>query len=290
MGTDRHYSRPYRPLFVIGAARSGTKLIRDLLGSHPLVDEVPYDINYVWRFGNENVAHDQLSPATLTSRMRRRIVRHLARYSSGAPFLVEKTVSNCLRIPYVNAVFAEAEFIHLVRDGRDVVESAFRRWLAPLDWRYVLGKAMTFPLRKAPGYALSYVWTGLRKSIYSNRGDVGTWGPRYKGIDEDVSSKGILETCAIQWARCVDRALRDLRTLPGDRVLTVRYEDFVREPRSHLTTIVEFVGLPSAPYANADLSKVTQDHIGKGRRRLSHEQMDDIRPHIEGVLSELRYE
>ncbi len=280
----------FQPLLVIGAARSGTKMVRDLIAKHPAVDKVTYDINYVWRLGNESIPHDELSPETLNPRIRQRIHNHFERYSSGASFLIEKTVSNCLRVPYVNAVFPGASFIHLVRDGRDVVESAYRKWTAPPDWHYIWKKVRMFPLMEAPGYALSYAIDTFRKIVVRDDDDQSTWGPRYEGIDEDVASKDLLEVCAIQWACCVEKAVGDLSNLSGDRVLTMRYEDFVRCPREHLEEIARFIGLPPHPYLDLSLEMVSQDNIGKGHRKLDEEQETLIMPHLEGALSLLEYE
>ena len=65
----------YQPIILIVAPRSGTKLVRDLVAEHPDVDRVPYDIDYVWRLGNEAVPHEELSVDLLTPQIRQRILR-----------------------------------------------------------------------------------------------------------------------------------------------------------------------------------------------------------------------
>ena len=40
-------------VIIIGAARSGTKYLRDVLATAPNAARVPYDINYIWRYGSE---------------------------------------------------------------------------------------------------------------------------------------------------------------------------------------------------------------------------------------------
>ena len=192
---------PYQVLILIGAARSGTKLFRDLVAGHPDVNRVPYDVNYIWRLGNERLGHDELTPELLTPQIQGRIRRGFERYHAGAPCLIEKTVSNCLRVAYVLIVFPEARFIHLVRDGVDVVESVYRQWLAPPDWRYILNKVRTYPLAQAPGYALAYAAGVLQHALRPGQNGTSTWGPRYDGIDRDVAHKQLLEVCAIQWVR-----------------------------------------------------------------------------------------
>jgi hypothetical protein len=264
--------------------------MRDLISRHSAVDKVPYDINYIWRLGNENLPHDELPPPLLTKQIRRQIVRYFGGYCLGAPFLIEKTVSNCLRIPYVNAVFPNAKFIHLVRNGLDVVESAYRQWTAPPNWRYIRKKAMTFPLMQAPGYALSYAMDILQRVLTKSNKGISAWGPRYRGIEEDIASKELLEVCAIQWARCVKKAMQDLDNLSDYKVLTVRYEDFGCDPRQHLKSIARFVGLNPEPYADLDVDVVSKRNIGKGHRNLNADQKALIKPYIEETALSLGYD
>ena len=58
-----------RHIIIIGAARSGTKILRDVLAEASGVGCVPYDIGFVWRYGNQRVPHDVLDPATVTPRI-----------------------------------------------------------------------------------------------------------------------------------------------------------------------------------------------------------------------------
>jgi hypothetical protein len=279
----------YQPLILVGAARSGTKLLRDLVASHPEVDKVPFDINYIWRLANERLPHDELWPDLLSPKTRGRIVRNVGAFHSGAPFLIEKTVSNCLRIPFVQAVFPRALFIHLVRDGRDVVESVYRQWLAPPNWGYIFRKALTFPLTEATGYAKSYALTTLRKLLFHNKGNVSTWGPRYKGITEDLAARDLLEVCAIQWVRSIDKAKKDLGELHTSMVTNLRYEDFVDSPLLNLRRIAEMMKIDPAPYEELDFGQVSRLNVGKGFRSLSQDQQLLVLPHIQDTLVCLGY-
>lgn len=279
----------YQPIILIGAARSGTKLIRDLIAEHPAVDKVPYDVNYIWRLGNEHIPHDELTVELLTPQIRQRILKRLEGFRSDAPFLIEKTVSNCLRVPYVHAVFPNARFIHLVRNGWDVIESAYRQWTASPDWSYIFKKARTFPLDEAYEYALSYAKSVLLKWIMRGK-PTSTWGPRYAGIDEDLASKQLVEVCAIQWVKSVERALKGLAALPEDQVLTIRYEEFVKRPYTHLKMLAQFINIDSTPYLKSDkLAMISRKNVGKGLRNFSAEERALIWPHIEHALASLGY-
>lgn len=280
----------YQPVIVIGAARSGTKLLRDLLAEHPLVDKVPYDINYIWRLGNEKVGHDELTPDSISDNVRRGIRRSFASFSSGRPFLIEKTVSNCLRVPFVREIFPEALFIHIVRHGEDVVESAYRQWLAPPDWRYIVGKAKTFPVMEAFGYAVSYAGKTLWRVLTRGKGRIHTWGPRYETIDQDVVTKPLLEVCAIQWARCLKTAVRDLKDLPEGKVFTMRYEEFIQDPLRHLQEIAGFAKIDPVPFSRQAIwERVLPENIGKGKRHLSEDQRRSIFPHIKDAMELVGY-
>lgn len=277
----------FQTVFVVGAARSGTKLVRDLISEHPEIARIPYDINYIWRLGNEKTPHDELTIEKLTPTIREKIERNFERMGAGAPLLVEKTVSNCLRVPYINAVFPKARYIHLVRDGRDVVESAYRQWQAPTDWHYAFQKARTFPIWQASGYAMNYAKKAVSKLLFGNNHIVGTWGPRYVGIDEDVKNLQLLEVCAVQWVRSVEKAVRDLNSLPSERVLLIRYEEFVASPIQYLKAIAQFLGVDSLPYEGKDhlVQKVSKDNVGKGFRNLSADEQALVLRHIESTLA-----
>lgn len=281
---------PFRPVILIGAARSGTKMLRDTIALHPQMDKIPYDINYVWRLGNEKLPHDELTPAMATDQVIRRIREQFIHYhSSGTPFLIEKTVGNTLRPLFVHRVFPEALFIHLTRDGRDVVESVHRQWLAPPDWRYITKKAMSFPITQAFGYAMTYARTTISKAIFPAKHQAGTWGPRYKGIDEDVATKDLLTVCAIQWRRSVEKALDELSQIDKERVFTVRYEQFVANPRDYLFRIASFIGLDEGVVANINLDHVSTKNLGKGMQNLDAAQIAAIMEIISPPLQTLGY-
>jgi hypothetical protein len=279
----------YQPIILIGAPRSGTKLVRDFIAEHPDVDKVPFDVDYIWRLGNEAVPYDEIPVDYLTPQKKQRILRMFESFRSGAPYLIEKSVSNTMRVPYVHAVFPDARFIHLVRDGLDVVESIYRQWLTPPDIHHILEKAKTFPLREAFGYALSHARNTFLRLVMPKKKRIGSWGIRYTGIDEDVANKDLLEVCAIQWANCVAMALSDLSIIPSEQVLTIHYEDFVLHPSNHLKMIAQFASIDPIPYSEkVKVETISQQNIGKGRRNLSPDQTALVLPLIQETMALLK--
>ena len=256
---------------VIGAARSGTKFVRDLIGASTGCCHVPYDVNYVWRTGNGAHPDDALPPETCTPAIARRIDRILQKLSGWRPhradWIVEKTVSNCVRVSFIDNVFPETRYIHLIRDGRDVVESSFRQWNAPVSLRYALKKLRYLPLRNV-GYAFFYALNMLRGRLSGRRG-VGVWGVRYPGIEEEMKTKSVLEICARQWERCVVTANRDFQKIPSERQLVVRYEKLVNDI-GEVERIARFLNLPD----KKEMKNYYQNHLRKGPQRVWQDRFD----------------
>jgi hypothetical protein len=274
---------------ILGAARSGTKVLRDALATMTGAGRVPYDIGYVWRYGNENRPDDVLDPAAVVDQARRFIREFVDSYAAGnPPTVIEKTVGNCLRVPAVTAVLPHASFVHLVRDGVDVIESTRRQWTASTDLRYLLGKTRHFPLRLAPRYGAKYLRSLARRRIRGDR-RLASWGPRYPGIDDDLRREDLLVVCARQWRESVARARADLRRLHRP-VVEIRYERLVADPERELATLAKAVGLRSSPAGvRAAAAALTPTRQGAGHHALSVADRAVIEAEAGDLLDELGY-
>lgn len=280
-----------QPIIILGAGRSGTKFFRDSLLSSKATCAVPYDVNYIWRYGNEECEHDELTAKMATnssnSYIRQSIVRLASKQNNNAQFLLEKTVSNGLRVDFVNEVFPEAKYIHLVRDGRAVVESAIRVWNEPPQTGYLLKKIKYFPWKNYK-YAFQYFLNLARGVLTSNSG-LQVWGPKYSGIQHDVDNLSLIEICAKQWERCVSRAMTSLRKIPKERVLTIKYEDFVSSPQA-LSEAARFIGVQDTENLIANYAKkLRPGNVDKWRESLSEPEIEYLSKSLEGLLSELGY-
>jgi len=260
----------YRPVIILGAGRSGTNMLRDVLCSLPNYGTWPCDeINYIWRHGNKRILVDELTPDLARPKVQHFVQRAFEACAKreACTQVVEKTCANTLRPEFVAATLPDhAVFLHIVRNGEDVMASAGRRWKAKLDVPYLLKKARFVPLLDLPYYALRYFATRLHQ-LFDHEGRVSFWGPRYIGMEKDLASKSLMEVCALQWKRCVERSLEGLDTLPEHRVLHLRYENFVAQPELELQRIGAFLG---ETWSDGDLKKavasVSKGSVGKGRR------------------------
>ena len=266
---------PAVDLVIVGAPRSGTNMLRDVLTRVPGFATWPCDeINYVWRHGNRDQLDDELSVEAATPSVRRYVRRSFSwvRKHRGSPVVVEKTCATSLRVPFVDALLPEARFVFIHRDGADAAASASQRWNADLDLPYLARKARFVPTVDLPHYARRY----LRGRV-GRRGprSAPTWGPRFAGMDVAVAHRPLDEVCALQWQRCVEFSMDALAPLDPRRVHTVAYERFVSDPVVETQAILDFVGANRA--ANEALvHDVRASSIGNARRTWTDEQVDRI--------------
>lgn len=255
------------PLFLIGAARSGTTLLGDILGQHP---ELAYWVEpkYVWRHGRPGGRDDVRSADEATPGVSRHIRQQFERYSKKAmrDRFLEKTPSNCFRVAFMHRAFPEALFLHVLRDGRDAAASALQRWRSKPDdgalWRRI--RQWEVPLTELHHYVPDFLREALLRRLQPARGHV--WGPRYPGLLEAAANTSPVELCAHQWVESTRCAMRELAQLPPAQVFSFRYEDFVADPGCWLPRILGFAGLPSSEAVAAAASMTHADSIGAFRR------------------------
>jgi hypothetical protein len=271
---------------IIGAARSGTNILRDTLVRLPGHGTWPCDeINLIWRHGNTREPTDELPPALATPSVQRSVRgafdaiaahRHLRT-------VVEKTCANSLRVAFVDRIVPTARYVFIVRDGRDVVASAMRRWSAPLDLRYTLRKARYAPLDDVPRYAAGFIANRLH-ARRSPEARVASWGPRFEGMDAMLRTSSLAEVCATQWARSVQHAARDLESIGSDRVVRVRYEDLTADPASEIDRIAAFLGVEPDDEVYAGAASITAASVGNWQRSLGEAEKRAIAPIVEPVM------
>jgi len=269
----------YKPVIIIGAPRSGTNMLRDILSSFRGVGTWPCDeINYIWRHGNISYPSDEFSVDHATPGICRYIKSEfdsLAR-SLDVSVVIEKTCANALRVPFVDHVIPGAKYILILRDGVDVAGSAQLRWTADLDIPYILKKLRFVPKLDIPYYAIRYCWSRAYR-FFSRQKRLAFWGPSLDNMQELLETHSLHEVCAVQWQHCVSKSDEALSTLPKSDVIRIKYEDFVQSPTSELKKIMVFIGVEASDVEiNRAVEGVTSDSIGKGRSFLSDDEVQRI--------------
>lgn len=130
---EKHFHKP--PLLIGGCGRSGTTLLLSVLSAHPEVFAFPYELsafNY-WKKGKEG----NLIPKRM-DRLHRYVLFN--KVPKSASFWCEKTPRNVNHLKNIFKYFNdEVFFIHIIRDGRDVMLSKHpdkpgEYWVQPERW------------------------------------------------------------------------------------------------------------------------------------------------------------
>jgi hypothetical protein len=256
------------PIFIGGAGRSGTTLLRVVLDSHsriacgPELKVIP-SIACLWAD-----FHTKWAPYLADSRVQgddidqvfgRLIVSLLEplRRSAGKPRVAEKSPNNVFFFPHLHRMFPDAAFLHMLRDGRDVVAS-----LLTMNWR------------TPDGTPIDYTRDARLAARY--------------------------------WARAVSAGREFARMTAGSsHYREVRYEDLLDDPQAYLRALFDFLGEPwepavlayhTVPRTLGDESSAAQvaqplnrASAGRWQRELAPADRQAVKEEIGDLLIELGY-
>ncbi len=280
------------PIIILGAPRSGTKLIRSVLASHHEIAAFPSEIDFVWRHGNYNFISDEMNVSYATQKTTDFVRNWFTGFSKrqGNKIVVEKTCNNCLRVDYVRTILPDARFIHIVRDGRGAIESAHRQWEHTPERTYYLQKLKNIDYVEAVRQMPYYLHYHQKRKRWFN-GKKPTKGPRFPGIDEALEDNDYLTVCALQWQACVRSTHQALQHLPENQSLTVAYEDLVTTPEVAVKRMFEWLGLEFEASSRAFVQNTVQPtNASKWQTRLSSEELTTIMPIISDDLELFGYQ
>lgn len=218
-------SKLSRPVFIIGVPRSGTSLLTKMLLTHPEIGGFPQEGNqlwhprlYPWRQQVEaaTVPPYEISPAEFSraslsrwkslDSVRIKATFGVAQYLCGTPVFVNKSAMLCFMMPHVLAIFPDAKFIHVVRDGR---AAAYSRAVKEGQ--------------KMEEYA----------TIYRERGYF-------------VSRSELLTHAAQAWTDSIEEITRQdvaYQLSATGRMVEVRYEELCAQPVATVARLAEFIGV-----------------------------------------------
>src|SRR6516165_8061861 len=120
--------RLHRPIFIIGAPRSGTTFLGDCIGRMP---EVSYHCEPRLTKALTGRVYDRSWSERRSAQVFRMSYSALVVTAlHGGRRFADKTPENSFLVPFLAATFPAAQFVHIIRDGRDAaVSHAEKPWL-----------------------------------------------------------------------------------------------------------------------------------------------------------------
>ena len=259
------------PVFLVGCARSGTSILGEAVAAHPDVSYL-FEASSIWNNAVTEGEDHRLTAEAATPEVARALypALHEAWQAQAGSLWLEKNPKHVLRVPFLRALFPKARFLHIIRDGRDVVASLLFRNRGT-EWGHL----------KIPG------WKKLLQTY---------------PVDNHIR-------CAHQWRVAVHTARCDAAELPEDRYLEVRFEQLVKQPATVLETVLRHLGLEphndvaefcrkiqdethGSYHARGQVRHYVEDHstrVGRYIENLDGRQIRQIEEACSGLMHELRY-
>jgi hypothetical protein len=268
---------PRQPIFLIGCPRSGTSLLYAILQNSSELAGLPGEGHVLWEslhhpkyHGWQSNALEREHAGKLDRDFSYAVIRAIARRRR----FLDKTPKNSLRIPYLAALFPDADFIFLRRRGADNVNSLIQGWRAhPRFVTYELPAEQTTSSR-------SRDWSFVL---------IPGW--------RDLEGAPIEEICARQYVSCNEAVLAGAETVDPRRWTAVSYEDLVARPEEEVARILDRLGLALTPnivsvaarLESLSINTVTPPKAGKWRQE-NPEAVARILPIIVETERKLGYE
>lgn len=231
------------PIIVFGNTRSGTTVVQKVISAHPRV-VAWYEPRNLWQYADPGRRHDEFDESDATDKVKRYIRKRFLDYQKhhANRRIVEKTPVNILRIPYVRAIFPEATFLYIVRSPFSFISSVELKWQRTVSARGIAWRMQSTPATQLHHYGAKYLRQQYDKRILRKK-YLSVWGPRYRGIADDLKTTDMLTVIARQWSECSKRAEKELAAFDEGEVLRLRYEDFVTDPIADMKRICAHTGL-----------------------------------------------
>ena len=278
------------PIFLFGNTRSGTTIVQKVMSTHP--DIVGwYEPNALWLYADPGRIHDEFDVSDATNRVKRYIRQRFLTYQKqhGNCVVLEKTPQNILRIPYVRAIFPEATFLFIVRNPFSFISSVEFKWQRPVTGSGIVRRLRDMPMSQLHHWVRRYIIQQINKRVLRKK-YLSIWGPRYRGIQEDLKTHDQLTVIARQWSVCSMKAENDMASFEDGQVLRLKYEDFVDDPISDLARICAHCGLEMS----SDMVKAAREMVKSDRKikwqRFEPHDLARIMPEISDEMRRHGYE
>lgn len=225
-------------IFIISPPRSGSKLLRSIIAASSAVYPIPFDINPVWCHYFSLRCNSDYLPVPLTRNSH--LYHSFLQKQSESTYILEKTVSNCLRFNFLLNEFPHAKFIVLYRDPLNTARSIYDCWTSPNSLPYLAAKLRYLPL---PAIYSHFARVLKQKTQFARK----YWGVltphAYK-----LSNDGHTLLASFQQLYDCHLAINQVLTnSPSSNIITVSYERLVCSTQQSISHIFDFLNLDIPP-------------------------------------------
>lgn len=261
------FARLDRPIFLVGSPRSGTtflgKSLAHLSGMsyhfEPILTKAAsrYVYEGLWSFEKAKFLYEQT------------YIWLMRIHGEGSLKFCEKTPRNCFLIDFLACAFPDSQFIHIIRDGRDVALSYSKK-----PW---LQAAQANSGKHEPG--------GYPYGPYAR-----FWVESERVGEFETTSD--IHRCIWAWRRFTQSARSAGTRLCKSRYYELRYEALVFQPEKESDRLLDFLEIGDKgdrQRFQQATAQVTVDSVGRWRRELSSEQLEQIDREAGDLLAQLNY-
>jgi hypothetical protein len=238
---------PTRPTWNKWAVEAmGNPLLRRLFGERIRPGEC-YRFWETYAYGFSEPCRD-LVRTDVTARVKKRVHGAIQPMLTPARNRFLAKITGWPRIGFLNEIFEDAKFIHIIRDGRAVANSLlhvsfWRGWYGPQGWR-----------------------AGLLSA-----GDQATW---------ESYDRSFVALAGLEW-RIQMRAIDAARERLDPKLFyEVKYEDFCRQPLETYRQVLEFAELPESAELERQVKAASIESTSQRWR-------DDLTPGQQAILDDL---
>lgn len=189
-----------------------------------------------------------LIPEDVTNKVRENVSNALARTLTKKRYRLLVKITGWPRIGFLHEIFNDAKFIHVVRDGRAVVNSLITRdwwwgWRGPQNWR---------------------------------------WGELTPSQKEEWEkfNKSFVALAAIQWKILMDAVEKGEEYIDGHNFLEIQYEELCASPISVFKKAVDF--------CNLEWSKKFETMLNDFKmKNTNYKWQNDLTPYQQFIIEEI---
>lgn len=256
-----------QPIFIIGSPRSGTTFLGSCIGELP---EVSYHFEPIATKAAARCIYEDEWGFQQTRWFYRLVYAWLMRiHADGDLRFADKTPRNCLIIDFLNQAFPKAQFIHIIRDGRDAALSHSKK-----PW-------MQATQAKSPKYEPG----GYPYGPYAR-----FWVEPERVAEFESTSD--IHRCIWAWRQHTTNALESVKKLSKEQYHELRYESLANNPELEANQILDFLNIttPDSRCRFQDaVAKVRPDSVGLWKKELSQSQLQQVDQEAGELLKKLNY-